>query len=324
VARTMTFQITADDAKSMERKRKQVIEDLQAAGAVVAAQSKIIPNYPNTALFLVDVSASLGKGASWEKVRNIAGTYTSLVTIQGKKMLIKKSEAGAFARPLNYPTDRNTFYLRWRVLLRHEGFREYCNHTDTDDMKHSIGSEIKEWLERQEYYHVCHAIYGNINKLSFWEAWHRYQIAFAMYQDKGLMEMPIVELKPGTRAPEGRLNVSINPNLNRKDISRFFEKCVTKRRKHIALAMEADTLHGYFGITEKRVDFGVMKRYLAVWDLKQKYPQTWHLKAPKRFPEEYTGNRERNREKAYKDLARAKNIIEWAIRGRFPCTKPIK
>ena len=320
----MTFQITADDAKSMERKRKQVIEDLQAAGAVVKAESKIIPNYPKTPLFLVDVSASFCKGVSWEKLQDIAGTYTSFLSIQGKQMLIEKGEAGTFARPLNMPTDRNAFFLRWRVVLRHDGFREYCNHTDIDDTKYSTRSDIKEWLERREYYRVCHAIYGNINKLSFGEAWNLYQIACSIYQDKGLMEIPIVELKPGTRAPEGRLNISINPSLNRKDISRFFEKCVTKRRKLIAKAREADPIHGYFGITEKRVDFGVVKRYLTVWDLKQKYPQTWHLKAPKRFPEEYTGNRERNREKAYKDLARAKNIIEWAIQGRFPCTKPIK
>lgn len=263
----------------------------------------------------------------------VVESYTSQYSWKRKEAAIAGSEYGAYIRNYELP-DRDVFRLRWRVLKRHEGFKEYCCRPNIEELEKRaliVGYETQEWLKQEEYLKVCLVIFGNIHKLSFWHAWCQYQFAFAIWQtlnvnttSQGNILLPFFEITPGTPAPKGRLNISIDPSLSRKDISRFFEKFVTKRRKHISRATEGDPHRGYFCITEKRVDFDIIERYLAVWDLKVKYPPTWWRKAPKRFLGEYTGSTERNREKAYKDLARAKNIIEWAIRGRFPCTKPIK
>lgn len=103
----------------------------------------------------------------------------------------------------------------------------------------------------------------------------------------------------------------------------MFERFITVRRKAAICMDTPDPLRGYFAVTEKRYDPAVVRRYLDVAVLQEAHPKTWVQKAEKRFADIYPADPESRRRTILRDLENACRISEWAVRGRFPCTKKL-
>jgi len=247
--------------------------------------------------------------------------------------------------------DRDVFRLRLEALRRHEGFREYCEGPEgtKEQEKKSFRemflkkADFEEWIRPHldDHLKLCFLIYGNVHRMKFKTAWARFIFTYALYC-KAYGARPIMELRPGTVVPDGRLSISMDPHIRRDELVRMFEKFLTSRRKAFTREAGGDSLRGYFQVTEKRFDIDTTRRYLDVHRLRREIEKKrlqagggrtdgwtakkWREEVFKKFPELYaeTDTSKKKQEKANKELKYAENIIAWAVRGRFPCTKPLK
>jgi hypothetical protein len=222
--------------------------------------------------------------------------------------------------------DRSLFRLRYEVLIRHGGFKALCLRHDSEDLVINVLAawmNLDSWLDihANDHLMICLLLYGNIHKQTFEQSWTWFKNAYNNYTTTR-RSFPCYELKPGMVAEQNRLTFSVDPSLTRREAVRMFERFLTLKRKPVSKVTK-DPLARYFTITEKRHEPNVVIRYMTVYDFRQKHPGGWRDRAANKFKSVYPVNTQSRRRTLVRDLQKAYNIIEWAIRGRFPCSKPV-